>query len=143
MNTGQRIKRRRLELGLTQAALARMVGIKPPSLADIESGKTKRAAGETLIAIARHLKTTPEHLLTGAPVVRQNGGHTDIAEAIIAEARLDPKKLLGAALDAMVIVGRRRAEIMAIVEQAAEESRQYRDAALAEFTRLAKLKDRP
>lgn len=39
---GQRIKKRRIELGISQAALARAVHIKPPSLADIESGKTKR-----------------------------------------------------------------------------------------------------
>lgn len=62
---GQRIRKRRLELGISQAALARAVKIKPPSLADIESGKTKRAAGQTLIDIARELRTDPEYFLSG------------------------------------------------------------------------------
>lgn len=62
---GERIKRRRLELGISQAALARSIKIKPPSLADIESGKTKRAAGQTLIDLARELRTDPEYLLSG------------------------------------------------------------------------------
>ncbi len=62
---GQRIKKRRMELGISQAALARAIGIKPPSLADIESGKTKRAAGQTLIDLARELRTDPEYFLSG------------------------------------------------------------------------------
>lgn len=62
---GQRIKKRRLEMRISQAALARAIGIKPPSLADIESGKTKRAAGQTLIDLARELRTDPEYFLSG------------------------------------------------------------------------------
>ncbi len=75
---GDRIKARRAELGLTQADVATLAGIKPPSLHDIESGRTKRPAGDTLVKLAKILKTTPEQLQSG----RQTDSRGAIARAI-------------------------------------------------------------
>lgn len=59
---GDRIKGRRLELKLQQNDVAAQAGIRAPSLRDIESGRTKRPAGDTLVKLASILKTTPESL---------------------------------------------------------------------------------
>lgn len=62
---GGRIRARRFERNMSQAALARAVGIKPPSLADIESGETKRVSAVVLMAIGKALDTDPNYFLTG------------------------------------------------------------------------------
>lgn len=63
--TGQRIRATREKKGISQVALARAVGIKPPSLSEIERGETKRPSGEVLVKIAHSLGVTPDYLLTG------------------------------------------------------------------------------
>ena len=60
---GQRIRRRRLELGKTQAELVRP-GLSPTYLSLIESGH-RRPSPAILRAIAETLDTTPEYLATG------------------------------------------------------------------------------
>lgn len=54
---GGRVREERKAAGLSQKALARMVGIKQPSLSDIESGKTKNPDLHTKIALARELNS--------------------------------------------------------------------------------------
>lgn len=51
---------------LNQSELARRVGIKQPSLYNIESNNTKSIKGYVLDALARELNTTTGYILTGA-----------------------------------------------------------------------------
>lgn len=60
---GQRIKRLRKELGITQAVLARMTGLAQGTISDLEVGRSK-GTGE-IVAIATALKTTPAYLTSG------------------------------------------------------------------------------
>ena len=62
---GTRIAQRRQELGMTVAELARLCGLKPPSVHDWEKGKTKTIEGPNLMAVAEALKTSPDWILTG------------------------------------------------------------------------------
>lgn len=62
---GERIREAREAAGLSQSELARRVGLKPPSVHDWESGKTKRIGGDNLMNVARALGTTPDWILTG------------------------------------------------------------------------------
>ncbi|EGI73239.1 regulatory protein Cro [Pseudoalteromonas distincta] len=63
MSVGERIKKRRVELGLTQANLAELAGIIQQSLQKIESGSTKNP--RNLKALADALDCTPEFLQFG------------------------------------------------------------------------------
>jgi transcriptional regulator with XRE-family HTH domain len=57
------LKARRLELGLSQTALARAAGLTQASLSLIECGRHSPTL-ESLAALAVHLHTTPAALLT-------------------------------------------------------------------------------
>ena len=63
MSIGERIKKRRKHLGLTQAALSEMIGIAQQSLQSIESGKIEKP--RKIIELADALETTPEYLQFG------------------------------------------------------------------------------
>lgn len=63
---GKRVKALRISKRLTQTELADKMGIKQPSLAAIESGKTKTLKGETLEALARELSSTTSYILRGS-----------------------------------------------------------------------------
>lgn len=63
MNIGERIKKKRNKLNLTQAELAEMVGIAQQSLQSIESGKIEKP--RKINELADSLKTTPEFLQFG------------------------------------------------------------------------------
>lgn len=63
MSIGERIKKRRKELGLTQAELSEIIGIAQQSLQSIESGKIGKP--RKIIALAEALETTPEYLQFG------------------------------------------------------------------------------
>lgn len=62
---GQRIKRRREELGLSQAELARRVGIRAPSVNNWESGATKTINGPNLQKAAAALERSADWILYG------------------------------------------------------------------------------
>ena len=62
---GERIKHYREAAGLSQKALAALIGIKSPSLSEIETGETKAPAALTLLRVAQVLGIDPLHLLTG------------------------------------------------------------------------------
>lgn len=49
--------------GISQPELAKRVGIKQPSLSNIENDKTKRLRGETLAGLCRELGVSPDVLL--------------------------------------------------------------------------------
>lgn len=68
---GERIRHYREAAGITQKAMAALIGIKPPSLSEIESGESKAPAALTLLRTAQVLGLDPLHLLTGeGPPVR-------------------------------------------------------------------------
>ena len=67
---GERIEKRMKELGLTQSAVARAVGVKQPSIGRLIAGETRQT--RHIIELAQALRTTPEYLT----------GDTDEAEPI-------------------------------------------------------------
>jgi transcriptional regulator with XRE-family HTH domain len=62
---GSRVRLLRKARGYSQVQLATLVGITQGSLSLIETNKTEVPAGETLAALCRVLKTTPEFLIAG------------------------------------------------------------------------------
>lgn len=69
---------------ISQAALARACGIKPPSVNDWISGKTKTIEGQNLLNAAEFLKVTPMWLATGKGAMRK----TDTPVAALANATM-------------------------------------------------------
>ena len=63
---GNRVKALRISKRLTQIELSKRLGIKQPSLAAIESGRTKTLKGETLEGLARELSSTTSYILRGS-----------------------------------------------------------------------------
>ena len=61
---GQRIGALRRERGLSQAELARKIGISASAMGMYEQGRREPAAA-TLVALARELGVTTDYLLTG------------------------------------------------------------------------------
>ena len=64
-NIGGRIKHMREQRGMTQPELAEAIGIKQPSMSDIESGKSKSPSAINLLKIAHALDANPWWLATG------------------------------------------------------------------------------
>lgn len=62
---GKRIRARRKSLGLTQVDLSLRVGIKQPTLSQIESDQTKEMEASTLAGLCRELMLTPDYLIFG------------------------------------------------------------------------------
>ena len=58
-NIGGRIKHMREQRGMTQPELAEAIGIKQPSMSDIESGKSKSPSAINLLKIAHALDANP------------------------------------------------------------------------------------
>jgi transcriptional regulator with XRE-family HTH domain len=61
---GERIKKRRLELGWTQDQLVQKAGISNSFLSDLENGK-RSVGADTLLDIARALSLSLDYLMTG------------------------------------------------------------------------------
>jgi transcriptional regulator with XRE-family HTH domain len=59
---GNRIQRRRHELGLTQAGASRLAGLAPATWSAVESGSISRPRPRTKVRIARALATTPSSI---------------------------------------------------------------------------------
>jgi transcriptional regulator with XRE-family HTH domain len=62
---GGRLKEARKLRRLSQVGLAKLAGLKQPSISELESGETKEISGPTLIAICAAMKIRPEWLVTG------------------------------------------------------------------------------
>lgn len=60
---GDRLKRYRKELGMTQADLARKAGVSAAYISELESGLGKRPSGEILLRLANALDVTIAELL--------------------------------------------------------------------------------
>jgi len=63
MTLGQRLKKRRVELGLTQTALGKMVGLSQSALQGLETGKSDNP--RNIENLAKGLNCTPEWLRFG------------------------------------------------------------------------------
>lgn len=59
---GQRVRSRREELKLTQAELARRIGLSTAALGEIERG-TQEMSGDTLVKLCHALDTLPSRLV--------------------------------------------------------------------------------
>lgn len=59
----ERIKSRRLELGLTLAELAEKIGVRDATIQRYESGEIKNIKRSTVVKLAEALKTTPAYLM--------------------------------------------------------------------------------
>ena len=64
VTVGDRIKRRRNELGWTQDVLAEKAGISKSFLSDLENGK-RSVGADTLLDISRALSLSLDYLMTG------------------------------------------------------------------------------
>jgi transcriptional regulator with XRE-family HTH domain len=64
MTVGERVRRRRLELGLTQDALAEKAGISKSFLSDLENGR-RSVGAETLLDLGRAMGVSLDFLMTG------------------------------------------------------------------------------
>jgi len=60
---GERVRKRRSELGLTQEQLSAATGLKQFHISRIESGAIKDVKGETLVRLARALRVRTDFLL--------------------------------------------------------------------------------
>lgn len=63
----ERVKERMSALEMSNAELARLSGVEPPTSYNWASGKTKSIKAEPLLKAAAALKVTPEWLATGRP----------------------------------------------------------------------------
>jgi transcriptional regulator with XRE-family HTH domain len=70
---GDRIKAAREAKGWNQAEFARQLGVKPPSITQLENGKTRRPASETLLRM-RDAGINPDYIM-------KNKGPVLLAEA--------------------------------------------------------------
>ena len=63
MTFNDRVKQRRIELGLSQAALGKMAGVPQSTIGQIENGRNKSTA--KILELAAALQTSVEYLLNG------------------------------------------------------------------------------
>jgi transcriptional regulator with XRE-family HTH domain len=63
-SVGERVKGRRLELGLSQDVLAQQAGISKSFLSDLETGK-RSVGAETLLDLGRAMGVSLDFLMTG------------------------------------------------------------------------------
>lgn len=67
---GARIAALRKEAGLSQAQLAKQLGISPSAMGMYEQGR-REPSMDTLVAMARVFQVSTDYLLTGAPAERE------------------------------------------------------------------------
>lgn len=84
---GARVKSLRKARGLTQGELARAIGIKQPSLSELEQGESKEPSAATLLAVARALQVSAEWLYTGIGNPLGNANLTDDETALLGAFR--------------------------------------------------------
>lgn len=87
MALGDRIRDLRMARGLKAYELARMIGIKPPSLSLIETGQTRTLKASTVLRLAEVFGVDPQWLATGKGSMVRVAAH-DVDEAeVLAIAR--------------------------------------------------------
>lgn len=63
MTTGERIKKRRTELGMTQSELGARLGIQKSAVSKIERGAVVNLKRDTIAALCRALDCSPSYLM--------------------------------------------------------------------------------
>lgn len=92
-NIGQRIVRLRTKCKMSQAELARRIGIKQPSLFEIESGQTVEPSGGILLRLSQALGVDPIYLYTGKRPTVVDPASLDVVETELVTGfrALDPQ----------------------------------------------------
>lgn len=88
MTTGERIKYRRKELGLSAEKIADAIGVSPATIYRYEKGDIEKVPGDVLFSIAKALHTTPAFLMGWEE-------ETPIAENIIPIPKMAKIPLIG------------------------------------------------
>ena len=78
MNIGQRIKKRRKELGLTAEEMGKRLGKDRSTIYRYENGDIENLPLDILEPIAEALQTTPQYLMGWQEVEKKNDIKTDI-----------------------------------------------------------------
>lgn len=96
MEMGSRVKSLRISKRISQARLAELCGVKQPTIANIERGRTKEVKGYVLDALCRELSTTPQFILNGSQSPDRHEHEMLMAEmsAIFRDLDLDDKTTL-------------------------------------------------
>ncbi len=82
---GERIKKLRGEMNLSQAELARRAGLSPAYLSELEGGQGKRPGGQVLLHLAQALGTTIAVIL--GDDVRPGGSAVAVDDSLLEFAR--------------------------------------------------------
>lgn len=86
-NLAKRLKHAREQAGLSQAALAKLIGSGQSTIGSIENGRNQGSG--KLLQIARVLRVRPEWLETGrGPMQEINGAEANVSPAAIGERRI-------------------------------------------------------
>lgn len=75
LTTGQRIKQRRKELGMSAEQLADYIGVSHATMYRYENGDIERVTTARLAEIASVLNVTPEYLLVGYDAKEEDAYH--------------------------------------------------------------------
>lgn len=78
---GERIKNRRIELGLTQTEIKNTTGISSGNMSDIEHGN-RFPSIPTLIQLCSVLDCTSDYILTGASPFSENKNNSDLSTSM-------------------------------------------------------------
>lgn len=79
---GERVKIRRLELGLTQGDVAKVAGVSEAAVSQWESGNTKNLKNDHLFSVADLLNLAPRYLATGKGPREAANGRVAYKEAL-------------------------------------------------------------
>lgn len=94
MTTGERMKRRRKEIGLSAERIAELLGVSPATIYRYENGEIDKVPGSRLAPIAEALMTTPAYLM-GWTDDHLNGPQLPTADNIIPMPKMNKIPLLG------------------------------------------------
>jgi len=68
---------------IRKSELARVAGVKPPSVSDWFNGRTKMLDGDHLLKVAAYLNVRPEWLATGRLPMRADGANASTASSLL------------------------------------------------------------
>lgn len=124
-DVGLRVRRARSLRKMNQTALAKLIGVKQPTLSELENGETKEVSARTLLMAARALNVRAEWLFFGEEPMEAAG------DASLSAAELD----LLAAYRAGT--GRWRATVAHLLGVAPERQDEVADVILALVAKMA------
>ena len=79
---GSRVKSLRKAKGFSQTVLARFVGVKQPTISQIEADETKDPSSTLIARLAQVLDTTSDYLLYKRGPATRSAGEDKVAEEI-------------------------------------------------------------